>query len=131
MRLDSDLATRLVAEMRQVYGPDAEVWLFGSRVDDTARGGDIDLYVETTDDTNRLDRYLEIRQRLFRLFGDRKIDLLVRFRNGSLCESRQRPASPIERIARKTGHKLSGVGQGPGQECQSKTVKSADYNGGI
>ena len=118
MRLDKDLVPQLVAEMRQVYGPEAEVWLFGSRVDDKARGGDIDLYVETADDTNRLDRYLQVRQRLFRLFGDRKIDLLVRFRNGSLCESRQRPASPIERIARKTGQKLSAVGQGRGQERQ-------------
>ena len=110
MRLDKDLVPQLVAEMRQVYGPEAEVWLFGSRVDDKARGGDIDLYVETADDTNQLDRYLESRQRLFRLFGDRKIDLLVR--------SRQRPASPIERIARKTGQKLSAVGQGRGQERQ-------------
>jgi len=42
----------------------------------------------------------------------------VRFRNGSLCESRQRDPSPIERIARKTGQKLSGVGQGLGQERQ-------------
>ena len=110
MRLESHLATRLVTEIRQVYGDDADIWLFGSRVDDNARGGDIDLYVETADDTNRLDRYLESRQRLFRLFGDRKIDLLVR--------SRQRPASPIERIARKTGQKLSAVGQGRGQERQ-------------
>ena len=107
MRLDAHLATCLVAEVRQVYGPDAEVWLFGSRVDDNARGGDIDLYVEIADDADRLDRYLEIRQRLFDLFGDRKIDLLVR--------SRLRPASPIERIARKTGQKL-GVGQSPGHE---------------
>ena len=118
MGLESHLATRLVTEIRQVYGDDADIWLFGSRVDDNARGGDIDLYVETADDTNRLDRYLQVRQRLFRLFGDRKIDLLVRFRNGSLCESRQRPASPIERIARKTGQKLSAVGQGRGQERQ-------------
>jgi len=110
MRLESHLATRLVTEIRQVYGDDADIWLFGSRVDDNARGGDIDLYVETADDTNRLDRYLQVRQRLFRLFGDRKIDLLVR--------SRQRPASPIERIARKTGQKLSGVGQSRGQERQ-------------
>lgn len=32
----------------QNFGQDALIWLFGSRVDDAKRGGDVDLYVETT-----------------------------------------------------------------------------------
>ncbi len=99
MRLDPEIVPRLVAEMRQVYGADADIWLFGSRTDDNAKGGDIDLYVETAEGINQLDRLIESRGRLFRLFGERKIDLLVRARN--------REPSPIERIARKTGVKLS------------------------
>lgn len=30
-----------------IVGPESQVWLFGSRVDDTRRGGDVDLYVES------------------------------------------------------------------------------------
>lgn len=32
----------------QNFGADALVWLFGSRVDDSRRGGDVDLYIEAT-----------------------------------------------------------------------------------
>lgn len=99
MRLDPAIVHRLVADIREIFGADADLWLFGSRVDDTAAGGDIDLYVETTNDSQQLDRYLECRRRLSRLFGDRKVDLIVR--------ARTRPLTPIHRIARKTGVKLS------------------------
>lgn len=78
MRLDPEVAASLLAEIRVVYGADTEVWLFGSRVDDCARGGDIDLYVEVTDDTDLLDRHLAVRRALYRRLGERKVDLLVR-----------------------------------------------------
>ncbi len=101
MRLDSSLIPRLLADTSEVFGNDAELWLFGSRVDDNARGGDIDLYVETADETGLLAHRLEFQRRLFRLFGDRKVDVVI--------HSRTRPLSPIHLIARKSGILLNAM----------------------
>ena len=47
MRLSTS-QTRLTLDcVRQQFGADAQVMLFGSQLDDTARGGDVDLLVET------------------------------------------------------------------------------------
>lgn len=47
MRLTDAQRRAIVEETARLLGPDARVRLFGSRVDDSARGGDIDLLVET------------------------------------------------------------------------------------
>lgn len=47
MRL-SPSQTKLIVEcVRQQFGPGTQVSLYGSRLDDAARGGDVDLLVET------------------------------------------------------------------------------------
>ena len=48
MRLTPAQATLIVQSVRQHIGADASAMLFGSRLDDTARGGDVDLLVEST-----------------------------------------------------------------------------------
>ncbi|WP_218011545.1 nucleotidyltransferase domain-containing protein [Azohydromonas lata] len=47
MRLAPHQTQAILRCLRQHYGADAQVLLFGSRLDDTARGGDVDLLVET------------------------------------------------------------------------------------
>ena len=47
MRLSTSQIETIREAARKNFGAEASVWLFGSRVDDTKRGGDVDLYVET------------------------------------------------------------------------------------
>lgn len=47
MRIPSEEAQIAVGVVKKHLGESASVWLFGSRADDTKKGGDIDLYVET------------------------------------------------------------------------------------
>jgi predicted nucleotidyltransferase len=54
---------------------DAEVYLFGSRTDDTARGGDIDLLVLSK--RIGLMKKLEILAQLHEKLGERKIDIAI------------------------------------------------------
>lgn len=59
MRLSNADQRVIRAKVAEMFGEDAEVRLFGSRVDDRARGGDIDLFVEvahTLDNLNRMEK---------------------------------------------------------------------------
>jgi len=55
--------------------PNAKVWLFGSRTDDSKKGGDIDLGILSS----KIDVMEEIyiRQKIFDVIGEQKIDLVV------------------------------------------------------
>ena len=48
MRISSETKDLLLATAKKFFGNDCKVYLFGSRVDDSKNGGDIDIYVETT-----------------------------------------------------------------------------------
>ena len=47
MTLNDDQARAILHCVRQQLGADAQVKLFGSRLDDLPRGGDVDLLIET------------------------------------------------------------------------------------
>lgn len=78
MRLSSPQIQAIVAATAELAGPDAQVRLFGSRLDDTLQGGDIDLLVECPHKVARpVWLAAQITARLQRALGDRKIDVLL------------------------------------------------------
>jgi predicted nucleotidyltransferase len=46
MRLTDQQAQLIKNRVRRYFGANTKVWLFGSRVDDGRKGGDVDLYIE-------------------------------------------------------------------------------------
>ena len=78
MRLTPDQARAIVVATRELAGPDASVRLFGSRLHDELKGGDIDLLVECPRPVERpVWLAAQITARLQRALGDRKIDVLL------------------------------------------------------
>jgi predicted nucleotidyltransferase len=78
MRLSPQQQTEVRAAVQAHFGRGARIWLFGSRADDSARGGDIDLYIETPKESGIVDAKLATLRDLRERFGDRRIDLVVR-----------------------------------------------------
>ncbi len=74
MRLSSQ-DRHLIKQTIYQLDPQAQVYLFGSRVDDNKKGGDIDLLV--------LSKHLgftaqrQIKLKLYEFMGEQKIDLII------------------------------------------------------
>jgi len=77
MRL-SEFEREAIKAVVTVLDPDAKVYLYGSRVDDSLRGGDIDLLVisDTLGFSDKITLLAEIKSRL----GEQKIDLSIKKR---------------------------------------------------
>ena len=100
MRLTPEQAAIIRSAAAEAFGSDARVWLFGSRVDDAKRGGDIDLYVETSQTSgDAVPRQLRFWSLLQQKLGEPRIDIVMR-PMGS-------PSQPIHEIARLTGVPLA------------------------
>jgi predicted nucleotidyltransferase len=76
MRLTEFETTAILKAFREVFG-NGDVYLFGSRVDDAQKGGDIDLYLKPEDQTNRFDKKIRFLAQLHLSLGDQKIDVIV------------------------------------------------------
>lgn len=74
MRLEGEQIALLKNKV-QSLSDKAQIYLFGSRVDDTKKGGDIDLLV-VSKTLNKRDLRL-IRVEFFKYFGEQKLDIVL------------------------------------------------------
>lgn len=78
MRLSDIQRETIKGVTKELFGSDAQVKLFGSRLDDMARGGDIDLLVVSeTLIKDKIQKALYMVARLQVKLGDQPIDVLV------------------------------------------------------
>lgn len=65
------------------FGKKDHLWLFGSRVDDLKRGGDIDLYIETEEKDSHIafQNKLSFVNDLWSTLGEQKIDVVLNLIN--------------------------------------------------
>ncbi len=63
-----------IKESIALFDPDAKVYLFGSRVHDDLKGGDIDLLIFS--DNLSLRDEIKIKLKLYDALGEQKIDLV-------------------------------------------------------
>lgn len=105
MRLNTDQIQAICQAATAAFGQGTSVWLFGSRVDDSKRGGDIDLLVrphvrigaDAAEPQQAFMQKIKMLNLLERSLGERKIDLVV---------EQSQDTRPIVEVAHKTSIKL-------------------------
>jgi predicted nucleotidyltransferase len=92
MRLTAFEVNAIKQSAQEVFGSNVQVFLFGSRVDDAKKGGDIDLYIHAqtgSDFKHKIKFLVSLEQKI----GEQKIDVI-------LAVDKNRP---IEQQAMSTG----------------------------
>lgn len=101
MRLSQLQVDVICASAVKNFGQSAHVWLFGSRIDEQSKGGDIDLYIEPEiqEPAELVDAKLHFLLELHKQLGQQKVDVVIR-------RADFKEDLPIFRIARETGVQL-------------------------
>ena len=79
MRLSNQEIKSIKEAFKEVFG-DGKIFLFGSRIDDSKKGGDIDLYIQpkyTLDTKKILDKKIKFKLALYDKIGEQKIDVII------------------------------------------------------
>jgi predicted nucleotidyltransferase len=85
VRLPKHYQKVIKEKFREFFG-EGEIYLFGSRVDDSKRGGDIDLYLELKNHNNLFKKKIKFLSRVKREIGEQKIDVVFNTDSNRLIE---------------------------------------------
>jgi len=77
VRLTDGEVAAIKACAREAFGAEAVVRVFGSRLDDSRRGGDIDLHIQLAERPETLKAPAHFRRLLNDRVGERAYDILV------------------------------------------------------
>jgi len=77
MRLKLEHIDFIKQTAKNIFGEDSKIYLFGSRIHDNKRGGDIDIYIETNQKTNIFEKKIEMLKLLHDFLGEQKIDIVI------------------------------------------------------
>ena len=89
MRLSRVEVETIKAAFTEVFG-DGKVYLFGSRVDDSKRGGDIDLYLTLNEHDKLFEKKIKFLSKIKRRLGEQKIDVVFNQDGNRLIEKEAR-----------------------------------------
>ncbi len=80
MRISQTYVHIIKTKAQEIFGENSQVYLFGSRVDDNKKGGDIDLLIfpENEGDNTWINKYYT---QLMLCLGIQKIDIIVKRQN--------------------------------------------------
>ncbi|MFH0734327.1 MAG: nucleotidyltransferase domain-containing protein [bacterium] len=77
MRLSQLQVEVIKQSVKKIFNDNTKVFLFGSRVDNKKRGGDIDLYIETDILNDVFQRKIKLLVMLELTLGQQKIDVVI------------------------------------------------------
>ncbi len=86
MRLTEAMQQIIKTEVYKLLGPDSQIILFGSRIDDSQKGGDIDLFIQTPQQlSNKIEAECRLSARLYIKLGGRKVDVLIKDKHSNIA----------------------------------------------
>jgi len=87
MRISEEVKKSILQVTKIVFGDEVSVYLFGSRVDDNKRGGDIDIFIKSDNlIDDKLNKKIKFIVELKKRIGEQKVDLVISSNKKRLIE---------------------------------------------